>query len=470
MPQYPPPPYGLPSPPPAVSGLAPLRVADSFADLALAERTVVPFGRAPDGLPWLLEVNRSDRMAQLRHAVVAAFELDRWERLPEGVRQAVDTQVAAGLLGIHELSAQPAGAPRKRVYVSRRPVRELLGATVLTEALFSTSEAATRPTGSALPITAVAAAVAAAGADEVADRLERAIQARRASRHLVLHLAEQSCSTATVLAEDAVLRRPQEPVRAALFETLRALPGCTLQVTSGDGQTTRVGVDDGEGYGWALLRGGGLYDKKVAAAVTRAAVLGLLSGLGQAAGALHRQGIVHGDLTPANCLLEASGIVPFDSLALATGDIATAATFEWAAPEQIISRPVSPQTDVFALGRMLARLLGAVPFGELATYVVPTGGGSLSQVPVVKTAGVFIDVTGTGRSRSWQRAWQGLLLDCLAFDPESRPADGQTFADRVADVAAAHPIDGAIEINPAVGRLVAIEPTRGMGVGRLLVD
>ncbi|RMH16377.1 MAG: serine/threonine protein kinase, partial [Acidobacteria bacterium] len=100
-----------------------------------------------------------------------------------------------------------------------------------------------------------------------------------------------------------------------------------------------------------------------AAEVARQVLLGL--------GELHRLGIVHRDVKPANVLLAAGGTVkladlglarPFDRDATrATDTEALVGTLDYLSPEQALGEEVGPASDLYALGVVLYEMLA----GEL---------------------------------------------------------------------------------------------------------
>ena len=101
-------------------------------------------------------------------------------------------------------------------------------------------------------------------------------------------------------------------------------------------------------------------------------VFRLLGGVAEGLGAVHAAGLVHRDLKPANVLLAADGprVIDFgiahaaDATAL-TGTGAVLGTPAFMAPEQVAGRPVSPATDVFALGHLVAyAATGHSAFGD----------------------------------------------------------------------------------------------------------
>jgi eukaryotic-like serine/threonine-protein kinase len=119
---------------------------------------------------------------------------------------------------------------------------------------------------------------------------------------------------------------------------------------------------DGESL-FALLRRDGT--------LTAERTMGLLA---QAAGAIHaahRQGIVHRDVKPGNLMLRPDGrlvLTDFGIARIVAGDHLTAVgeiigTVSYLAPEQVTGDPISPATDVYALGVVAYELLaGRRPF------------------------------------------------------------------------------------------------------------
>src|SRR6187551_119756 len=79
---------------------------------------------------------------------------------------------------------------------------------------------------------------------------------------------------------------------------------------------------------------------------------------------LHRAGLLHGDVKPANLIVEASGNVSFVDLGLAApwregGALAEGLTPRYAAPELFEGKPITVRAEVFALGVVLSEILEA---------------------------------------------------------------------------------------------------------------
>lgn len=148
-------------------------------------------------------------------------------------------------------------------------------------------------------------------------------------------------------------------------------------------------------------------------------VVRLAGQLAEALRDIHRQGIVHRDLKPANVLLADDGVRVIDfgiarsvtqSRAL-TRSGAMVGTPAFMAPEQLTAaQAVSPATDVFALGGVLAyAALGRSPFED-------PGAAGLEPIAVAfAVVHKEPDLTGLpGEVRA-------LVARCLTKDPAQRP-------------------------------------------------
>lgn len=155
----------------------------------------------------------------------------------------------------------------------------------------------------------------------------------------------------------------------------------------------------------------------------------------QAADALqaaHARGIVHRDVTPANLLIARSGavvLVDFGVAHTATdsthGRHGVLATPLYMAPERVTGGPVSPATDVYALGAVMYHCLaGRPPF---------TGDSALA------VAGQHVHATPPPLPADVPTPVQALVFQALAKDPAARPPSGALAA----AVRAAGRVDGS---------------------------
>ncbi len=150
-----------------------------------------------------------------------------------------------------------------------------------------------------------------------------------------------------------------------------------------------------------------------------AGVRQLGAALAEGLAAIHDCGLIHRDLKPGNVILADDGprIIDFgiakgaDATAL-TGSSAVIGTLRYMSPEQLNGRELTPQSDVFALGTVLAfAATGHDPFQGPTIPAVITR--ILNDPPDLDP------LTGDMR---------GTIGDCLAKDPGSRPSPGDLLA------------------------------------------
>ncbi|MFA1537600.1 protein kinase domain-containing protein [Actinomadura monticuli] len=140
------------------------------------------------------------------------------------------------------------------------------------------------------------------------------------------------------------------------------------------------------------------------------ALSALGAGLAEGLAAIHREGLVHRDLKPGNIILAADGprVIDFGiSRALDDAHTSTTAlgTPGYMSPEQAVGREVGPPSDVFALGAVLA---------FAATEHGPFGTGPAGTI-IHRIVHEAPDLTRLPPHLA------GLVSDCLAKDPNSRP-------------------------------------------------
>ena len=139
----------------------------------------------------------------------------------------------------------------------------------------------------------------------------------------------------------------------------------------------------------------------------------LMAGVAEALQAIHAAGLVHRDLKPSNVLLAADGprVIDFGIARAAEATTVTRTGMAvgsppFMAPEQVEGRPVSPATDVFALGSVVGyAALGRLPFG--------TGNDHAMLYRIVNQAP---DLDGCPPEV------RPLIERCLAKEPAARPS------------------------------------------------
>ena len=143
----------------------------------------------------------------------------------------------------------------------------------------------------------------------------------------------------------------------------------------------------------------------------------LANGLGHALRDIHDAGLIHRDLKPSNVLLTIDGprVIDFGiarALDVTTGGLtrtgATVGSPGFMSPEQVHGRRLTPASDIFCLGSLLAfAATGRTPFGDLHTGV---------HLLLFRIAEESPDLTGIPEEL------RHLISGCLAKDP------GQRFA------------------------------------------
>jgi len=133
------------------------------------------------------------------------------------------------------------------------------------------------------------------------------------------------------------------------------------------------------------------------------------AGLADALKAIHKEGLIHRDLKPSNILLAADGprVIDFGIARAvdASGATARVGTPGFMSPELLAGRDLTPASDVFALGLVLAHAAGVKPFGE--------GPAEALSYRIVHQDP---DLAGLDRGVA------EVVRACLAKDPAGRPA------------------------------------------------
>ncbi|MCA9679488.1 MAG: hypothetical protein H6709_18660 [Kofleriaceae bacterium] len=417
----------------------PLRVRRR-EDLGVEPQVAVVLGDAPDGLPLVLRVERRASVeAAVRTALGHPASMDgEIARALDALEAAVASSARSA--GVFELRDEARGM---RLYRTHATVGALLGESMLARILgaqsplilpedrFAPSSRPERVTN-----TAVLAAVSRASAPVT---LMKGLATKR-------HVGVPLRPGPAFLVEEGDKVEPEtlEPLR---FEDLRPVPSARFHARGrreqdgalGDVDAYRRAVMENPSVGWSVAAGD---------------VGTMIVQLARSLAPVHDEGRVHADVKPANTVITANGAVAIDPIGVTVGQVSPGATPGWAAPEQILARAVVPSTDVYPLGLMVARLLGAAIYGEERSFLVPIGKGECRRVRMLADQDVFVDPESTGpMSRAVREEWQDFVRQCVEFDPDDRPQDVGGFASRLEELLGAEPLQWRLPLPGGPGTL-----------------
>ena len=188
--------------------------------------------------------------------------------------------------------------------------------------------------------------------------------------------------------------------------------------------------------------------------VSRQRVAEVLASLFEKLSDLHKSGMIHCDLKPQNILCLKDGLVPFDPINVRKGEISAGMTANYCAPEQILTMPVSPATDIYNLGLMILSIIDGVVYGKTSTYIIPIGEGKVKEVRLLTEPMIFIDYNSSNiEKKEGIVFWKSFLEKCLAFDSRNRFPNVDSFANEYIRLLELYPLCNDIEFSPNFGRL-----------------
>jgi serine/threonine protein kinase len=144
----------------------------------------------------------------------------------------------------------------------------------------------------------------------------------------------------------------------------------------------------------------------------------------------HQQGIIHGDIKPANIMINTDGRVMLTDFGIArfaahvTQVGGLRGTPAYLSPEQIEGKPTDGRSDIFSLGIVLYQLAtGQRPFQSDSVDAVCA---QILKAKITPPAKV---------NRMLPRAFDGIVERCLARNPENRYANGEILSTELEAVA-----------------------------------
>lgn len=199
-----------------------------------------------------------------------------------------------------------------------------------------------------------------------------------------------------------------------------------------------VGIDEASGAPYLVMEyiTGQTLEQLIAAGKTvprQAYTWG--AALARALADAHERGVIHGDVKPANILINQDGRVKLTDFGIArfAAHISQSGRLKgtpaYLSPEQIEGKPTDGRSDLFSLGIVLY---------QLATGRRPFEGGSVGAVCTQILRATITPPTKI--NPTLPRALDGVLARCLARNPADRYANGEELAAALESVARETPV------------------------------
>lgn len=194
--------------------------------------------------------------------------------------------------------------------------------------------------------------------------------------------------------------------------------------------------------------------------VPRATVIALIVEVMDEVALLHEDGRIHGDLKPSNVLVSRVGSSLIDEVGLRLGEVSPTVSIGWSPPEQLLRSPLTAAADVFPLGEMLRRVIGAESLGRRVDISLPDGAtAQIRENPTMYLAPGDAVVPRAGRSH-----WYRVIERALRFDPGKRWEHVVDMAETVRDVMQRVPVSGDVEVRFPWGDRPVLVPSDDGGV------
>lgn len=444
-------------------------ISPSASDLLTNANIILEFGAAPDGLKRYVSVDRKRGGMYLRSRIAQLIGCDEGEISSELEQKLMDIDdVVTGILlkkNIYDIR-HPEMELEGDYYVSEIPINAIVPETLLTQILgrgskldLLYSEHEKNAPDVEMKKMALNTASCAAFGDEKFQEARREVELQK---YLAISLLNNSKkvlgirnrermsiikSVADFQSEDISIFQPTIVIKEY---------GMRDVMCEWDAQTYAK-------YQSEIANKG---DKSLYLRIPRQRVAKAISTMFTKLNGMHKNGLVHCDLKPQNILCFADGLTPFDSIDVKNGDIAAGMTANYCAPEQILTRPVSPATDIYNLGLMILSVVDGIVYGKKSSYVIPTGGTDVKNIELLSEPMIYIDYEKSNvKEKEGIAHWRLFLEKCLAFDPKKRFQSIEIMAAEYERILSLYPLTNDIEFQPSFGRLSMVEHNGGVEAG-----
>lgn len=173
---------------------------------------------------------------------------------------------------------------------------------------------------------------------------------------------------------------------------------------------------------------------------------------------MHKNGFVHCDLKPQNILCLKDGLTPFDPINVRKGEISAGMTANFCAPEQILSLPVSPATDIYNLGLLVLSVIDGIVYGKTSNYLIPIGGIEVKNVKLLTEPMIYIDYNNANiENKDGIPFWKSFLEKCLSFEQRNRFPNMESFINDYNRLIELYPLKNEIVFSPNFGNLSLVK-------------
>ncbi|KAH3760878.1 protein kinase [Pelomyxa schiedti] len=420
--------------------------------LAAEPDAVVRVGDYVDGLPLFVRIRRGVEIVQPLMSVLRAglcLGNTPKDTLPPPISEALTTLDKTVKAAASSLKIVTLPGTEKQVYQSTRCLYELIGRTLMVQMLGPTSPTASKQKSSSRSRINTSACFSSTFSSK--ESISSAMQKVACDNYLAIPLDgtppvnfRKSC--------DKV-----QPSRGIVWESLLGFENVSYSVPAANDLGERILDPEikgslATGFPQLIAALDRLASPSCTYSVPKQSIIKRIAQLGMALQKFHDNGIIHGDINPSNLLIGKTEVIPLDPLSIPCGTIAQAGTPGWCPNEQLLHEPVQPCSDVYPMGLLLAKVLGATIYGEQRKYIIPTNSGN-SKVSVFHNPGVLINLTTTSMSTEACAAWRSFLERCLSSDMSKRPASGKVFAQQLTDLYTEHTVPGEYNQSLQIGTL-----------------